>query len=62
MWTLPATTVAVLREHRKRQIEERLALGPGYRDSDLVFAQEDGSLVHPDRFSPMFGGSPARQR
>jgi hypothetical protein len=48
--------VAVLRAHRKRQAEERLAeerlaFGPGYeraalRFSDPVFRNEDGTHVH----------------
>jgi hypothetical protein len=46
---LDAGTVAALREHRKRQLEERLAWGPAYEDSGLVFAREDGSPVHPER-------------
>jgi integrase len=49
-------TVAAIREHRKRQAEERLAFGPAYRDGDLVFAQEDGSPIDPDRFTKMFTG------
>ncbi|HEX2043283.1 MAG TPA: site-specific integrase [Acidimicrobiales bacterium] len=51
---LPATTVEALRTHRCRQLEERLAWGPAYRDGDLVFTREDGSPVHPDAFSDAF--------
>lgn len=51
---LDPRTVAVLREHRKRQIEERLAAGPAYAPGELVFTTEDGSPVHPDRLSKMF--------
>lgn len=51
---LDSGTVAAIRDHRKRQAEERLAFGPAYRDSDLVFAQEDGSPIDPDRFTKMF--------
>lgn len=40
---LPLTTVAVLREHRVRQAEHALKLGPIYdRDLDLVFPNEAG--------------------
>ena len=49
---LDPETVAVLRAHRVAQMEERLLLGPGYRDSgDLVFTSEDGSPIHPERLS-----------
>jgi integrase len=47
-------TVGALRAHRKAQAGERLALGRDYADGDLVFAQEDGSPVHPDRFLDAF--------
>jgi integrase len=51
---LDPQTVAVLRAHRKRQLAEKLALGPGYDDQGLVFVREDGTAVHPDRASKMF--------
>ena len=52
---LDPQTVVVLRSYRVAQMEERLLLGPGYRDSgDLVFTREDGSLIHPERFSASF--------
>lgn len=44
-------TVDALRAHRRRQAEERLAFGPGYADTDLVFTEADGSMVRPDRLS-----------
>ncbi|MBK8294919.1 MAG: tyrosine-type recombinase/integrase [Solirubrobacterales bacterium] len=47
-------TVSILRVHRKSQAEERLALGPGYQDRDLVFCGEDGSPLWPRTFSRMF--------
>lgn len=47
-------TVAVLRSHRARQLEERMAWGPAYTESGLVFTREDGSPIHPDRVSKMF--------
>ena len=40
--TLDSGTVAALREHRKRQAAERLLMGAGWTDLDLVFC-------HPDR-------------
>ena len=66
IWSLPKTsrgrrqialdpeTVRALKAQRARQAEERLAVGPGYRELDLVFAAPDGGPVHPDRFSRSF--------
>lgn len=58
--TLDTTTVAKLRAHRVAQAEERLAVGPGYRDLGLVFAMPDGRPVHPERFSREFVQTVAR--
>jgi integrase len=52
---LDAETVAALREHRKRQVEERLAWGPAYQDHGLVLSREDGSPIWPRTFSRGFG-------
>jgi integrase len=43
--SLDAGTVTVLRDHRKRQLEERLATFGAYQDNDLVFAQKDGRPI-----------------
>jgi integrase len=51
---LDPSTVAVLRTWRRQQAQERLALGPGYQDHDLVFAKPDGRPLHPERFSREF--------
>ena len=51
---LDAVTVEVLRAHRQRQRQERLLAGPIWQDTGLVFTQEDGSAVHPDRYSRWF--------
>jgi integrase len=51
---LDAGTVDVLRAHKKRQAEERLAFGPGYEDNDLAFCREDGSPLKPHLFSMAF--------
>jgi integrase len=40
-------TVSALREHRRRQLEERLAWGEAWTDSGLVFNREDGTALHP---------------
>ncbi|CAN5195878.1 hypothetical protein BH20ACT5_BH20ACT5_21630 [soil metagenome] len=52
--TLDAVTVAALREHRKVQAAERLLVGAGWRDHDLVFCKVDGTPLHPERFSREF--------
>ena len=51
---LDAGTVAALRKHRAAQLEERLAVGAGYVEHDLVFAMPDGRPLHPERFSRTF--------
>ena len=43
-----------MRQHRKRQLEERLAAGPLWQDSGLVFVHEDGQPYHPDTISYFF--------
>jgi integrase len=52
--SLDATTVAALRDHRKRQLEDRMAWGSAYHDTGLVVTRENGTCVHPDRFTQMF--------
>ncbi|MBA3369092.1 MAG: site-specific integrase [Geodermatophilaceae bacterium] len=58
--SLDAVTVAGLREHRKAQAAERLLIGAGWRDHDLVFAKVDGTPLHPERFSREFTRRSAR--
>jgi integrase len=41
-------TVAVLREHRRRQLTERMRAGPLWVESDLVFAAQNGAPIFPD--------------
>jgi integrase len=45
--TLPQSVVAALRAHRTRQLEERLAAGPAWQGSDLVFTTGTGSAYDP---------------
>jgi integrase len=47
-------TVTVLKAHRKAQLEERMAAGPAWQDTGLVFAREDGSILHPQTLSGAF--------
>lgn len=59
---LDPETVTLLRRHRKAQIEERLMVGDGYQDGDLVFAQPDGGHYHPEAVSKTFDRRVARWR
>lgn len=43
---LPDVMVAALRTHRVRQIEERLAAGPDWKDWGLVFTSPTGAPLH----------------
>ena len=52
---LDSQTVEVLRAHRQRQREERLAAGEAWDGSgDLAFRNELGGMIHPDGFSRDF--------
>ena len=51
---LDTGTVTALRAHRATQNQQKLMLGEAYQDLGLVFCREDGSPVHPDRFTQMF--------
>lgn len=51
---LDAATVKVLRAHRKRQMEERLAWGAAWAGTSYVFTTETGQPVHPDYASRHF--------
>jgi integrase len=51
---LDALTVVVLRAWRKRQAEERLAWGPGWTDTGLMFTREDGTALSPQWVSVRF--------
>ncbi len=52
--SLDAVTVEVLRSHRQRQEAERRIAGSLWQDTDLVFTREDGSALHPDRYTRLF--------
>lgn len=43
---VPPSTVAALREHKRRQNEERLLLGPEWQDHGLVFCTHGGRPLH----------------
>jgi integrase len=57
---LDAGTVAALLEHRKQQLAERLMMGAGWTDLDLVFCRVDGTMLHPERFTPSFSDAARR--
>ncbi|MCP4385405.1 MAG: site-specific integrase, partial [Hyphomicrobiales bacterium] len=50
---LDEQTVAMLRRHRRHQLEERMASGRR-GDDGFVFAKPDGSPIHPDLISQTF--------
>ncbi len=52
--SLSPSTVAVLREHRVAQTEQRLLLGPAYEDHGVAFAAPDGRLMAPYAASARF--------
>jgi integrase len=52
--TLESGTVTARREHRRRQAAERLQMGAGWTDTDLVFCHVDGTMLHPERFTRGF--------
>lgn len=53
-------TVAALREHRRRQAAERLLMGAGWTDTDLVFCHVDGTMLHSERFTRGFSDAVRR--
>ena len=54
--SLPPGAVAALREHRRKQLELRMALGLGRPEPDaLVFCNPDGSPMSPDNLSRDWG-------
>jgi integrase len=53
---LDETTVMMLRQHRRRQREDQIAIGPDWgNDGDLAFTDEVGEPVRPEWFSKEFG-------
>jgi integrase len=51
---LDPVTLQVLQEHRKRQAEDRQAVGRRYRDGGYVFTWPDGRPLHPDNIAHWF--------
>jgi integrase len=46
--------------HRKRQAAERLLMGAGWTDLDLVFCHIDGTMLNPERFTRGFSDAVRR--
>jgi integrase len=51
---LDAGTVGALREHRKRQMGERMEWASAWVESARVFTREDGSALHPATITDRF--------
>lgn len=51
---LDPSTVSVLREHRRRMLEERMLVGADHSDDGLVFHRPDGSALRPETVSATF--------
>jgi integrase len=52
---LDPETVEALRHHQDVQLLERDLAGPAYADQDLVFCDELGAPIHPQRLTEWFG-------
>jgi integrase len=52
--SLDPVTVQALRRHRDAQLLERGLAGPAYEDNDLMFADQLGRPVHPQRLTERF--------
>jgi integrase len=51
---LSVSLVAILRAHRKEQLERRLLAGAAWAEGDYVFDRGDGRPVDPDAFGAAF--------
>lgn len=45
---LDAGCVEALKLHRKQQVQTRLAIGPAWEETDLVFERGNGEVLHPN--------------
>ena len=45
---IPEACLVALKQHRARQAEEKLLLGPAYQDQGLVFCREGGTPMDPE--------------
>jgi integrase len=51
---IPEECLIALKQHKVRQAEDRLMLGPAYEDYGLVFCQPDGRPIDPRNFNRQF--------
>lgn len=51
---LPQPLIRALREHRRRQLEERSTAGTAWEDHDLVFCTAQGRLIEPRNINRAF--------
>jgi len=51
---IPDEVMAALKEHKKKQNEEKLFLGQAYQNDGLVFATEEGKLIEPRNLARKF--------
>jgi integrase len=51
---LDAVTIAALERHREVQLLERDVAGPAHEDGDLVFCDEFGRPIHPQKLTESF--------
>jgi len=51
---IPEECLAALHQHKARQAEEKLRLGPAYQDHGLVFCRPDGAPMAPEMFVKSF--------
>lgn len=51
---MDSETVDALRKHQEAQLLERDFAGDAYTDSDLVFCDELGGAIHPQRLTEWF--------
>ncbi|MDT0377321.1 site-specific integrase [Streptomyces sp. DSM 42041] len=51
---LDSRTEMVLREHRARQLKERMAAGAAWTDTGRIFTQEDGNWLRPSKVTDHF--------
>ena len=51
---LPEQAFELLKTHRKWQRKQRIAIGDRWVDCDRIFAQDDGTPVHPDSITGWF--------
>jgi integrase len=55
-------TVAVLKEHRRRMVAERLAMGAGFKDEGWIFSEPTGAHLTPRNVSMAFGRAVKRHQ